>query len=302
MTTLGFTTLAQIPGSSDGQQLFSVAVSPTGRYVAVGQGGAPDYNLITSVSTNGSTWSTPTEIANSQYVTLYSLVFDSVSNYFVGVGIDGSGNAIFGRSTDGLSWTIGSMGTPTYANIVSVAVDLSGVFMAVGGPGADVPFGAAGVNDIPIYSTSTDGITWTTPSNIGSATFGLKIVSVTTNNTGNFLAIGTDDGTSTLGAAVSVFATYSNGSWTTPMRSSSNTPVNMASITVNSSGLYVVVGRDITTMNGEAPTFIRSSDGVTWTEPSLFNAFSTHCTSTSTYIFLCEKLVFISRFFSAACL
>jgi hypothetical protein len=71
-------------------------------------------------------------------------------------------------------------GSTTFAQMLSVTVINSiGLFVAVGNPGA------------PVYATSSDGSTWTTPATMGSG-LNSTITSVAVNSSGLLVAVGYD--------------------------------------------------------------------------------------------------------------
>ena len=142
-------------------------------------------------------------------------------------------------------------GSSTFASMLGVTVNSSGLFVAVG----------FNNNNYPLYATSVDGSTWTTPATMNGSTTYAQMQSVTVNSSGLFVAVGYDSS----GAAV--YATSSNGStWTTPARmNGSATLANMYSITVNSSGRFVAVGYDAVS---NIPRYATSTDGTTWTSPA----------------------------------
>ena len=144
-------------------------------------------------------------------------------------------------------------GSTVVASMNSVTVNSSGKFVAVGYDG----------NNYPVFATSTDGSTWTTPVLMNGSTVVASMNSVTVNSSGKFVAVGYD------GNNYPVFATSTDGStWTTPALMNGSTVIApMNSVTVNSSGMFVAVGRDYY----KYPVFATSTDGSTWTTPVLMN-------------------------------
>jgi photosystem II stability/assembly factor-like uncharacterized protein len=108
----------------------------------------------------------------------------------------------------------------------AVSVNSSGLFVAVGYTNT---VGA-------IYSTSTNGSTWTTPTTIpsisGSGSTGLN--SITVNSSDLFVAVGYRS-----------FTTSKNGSTWTPvvLMGGSVSSNQMFGVAVNSSGLFATVGQ-----------------------------------------------------------
>jgi hypothetical protein len=73
-------------------------------------------------------------------------------------------------------------GSTTLATMLSVAVNSAGLFIAVG---AD-----SGLS--PLYATSSNGSTWTTPALMNGSTVYAYMNSVTVNRTGLFVAVGSN--------------------------------------------------------------------------------------------------------------
>lgn len=152
--------------------------------------------------------------------------------------------AYYSISTNGETWSIPSiMNTAVDANMKAIAVNSSGRFIAVG----------ASSTGTPMYATSINGTTWTTPSSSGVV---YPFTSIAVNSSGLFVALGV----ATLTGDSIVYTTTNGSSW-----SSLVLPVSKCtkSIAVNSSGTFVIVGSDSSNNN----SFISqtSTDGVTWT-------------------------------------
>ena len=64
----------------------------------------------------------------------------------------------------------------------SVTVNSSGLFVAVG----------YGTNGYPLYATSSNGSTWTTPALMNGSSVYARMQSVTVNSSGVFVAVGYD--------------------------------------------------------------------------------------------------------------
>ena len=151
----------------------------------------------------------------------------------------------------------------TYVEMTSVAVNSSGLFVAIGNDACNYPR----------YATSTNGSTWSAPSSMGSGAHMAVIKSVAVNSSGLFVAVGYNIGYNAL-CYYPLYATSTNGSnWSTPayMNGSTNAVV-MNSVAVNSSGLFVAVGYDAKCNTG--PRYATSSDGSTWTTPAAMGSGS----------------------------
>jgi hypothetical protein len=260
----GFNTPADI--SATYVEMTSVAVNSSGLFVAIGSDGSnyPRY----ATSSDGSTWTTPIYMSpNGSCANIFMAIINSVavnsSGLFVAVGYKIGYNAsyqypVYATSSNGSDWTTPHLMncSTTAANMNSVAVNSSGLFVAVGLDSNS--YGA------PRYATSSDGSTWTTPAAMGSGSDFVNMNSVAVNSSGLFVAVGTT------GCYYPRYATSSNGStWTTPAAmNGSTTKAYMKSVAVNSSGLFVAVGYDY---NCNTPLYATSSNGSTWTTPAAMN-------------------------------
>jgi hypothetical protein len=141
-------------------------------------------------------------------------------------------------------------GSTTVAQMTAVTVNSSGLFVAVG----------YDANTYPVYATSTNGSTWTTPATMNGSTNTHIMTSITVNSSGLFVAVGYDDID-----IYPVYATSTNGStWTTPAKIGTTAFATMLSVTVNSSGLFVAVGYDASNY----AVYATSTNGVIWTDLS----------------------------------
>jgi hypothetical protein len=260
-TFSNFTTPARMNGSSSISRMLGVAVSSTGRFVAVGSNGLnPNLLPVYSTSTDGTTWTTPANMPGSENCVMESVAVNS-SGLFVAVGynVGGDGAAMFSTSTNGTTWTTPARmnGSTTLAQMYDVAVDSSGRFVAIGSVG--------GVGQ-SYFATSTNGTTWTTPATIsGGSVTGPQMFSVAVNSSGLFVAVGYDSGNT------GIYATSTNGTtWSAPTRMPV-TSARLQGIAVNSSGLFVAVGAE----TGGAPIYTTSANGSTWATPARMNGSAT---------------------------
>jgi hypothetical protein len=253
----GFNTPANPPYNGINIVLQSITVNSSGLFVAVGKEANTNYPVYTK-STDGSNWSLVSRMNNStNYAVMFSVTVNS-SGLFVAVGLGTSNAPLYATSTDGSTWTTpAKMNNSSYgAAMVSVTVNSSGLFVAVGNA-------AQGADATPLYATSTDGSTWTTPAKMNISNVNAIMLSVTVNSSGLFVAIGRYSN------GYPLYATSTNGStWTTPaLMNNSNSEANMNGVTVNSSGLFVAVGYNT---NGY-PLYATSTNGSTWTTPAIMN-------------------------------
>ena len=229
-----WTTPALMNGSTAGASMYSVTVNSAGLFVAVGANSTnwPVY----ATSTNGSTWTTPALMNGSTYYASMTSVTVNSAGLFVAVGINPSSRPVYATSTNGSTWTTPALmsGSTDEARMTSVTVNSAGLFVAVG-------YKLSAPASAPVYATSTDGSTWTTPALMNGSTAAALMLSVAVNTGGRFVAVGINQPSSS-----PVYATSTDGStWTTPaLMNGSTAEARMASVTVNSAGLFVAVGND----------------------------------------------------------
>lgn len=270
-------------------QAEGVAVSPSGRFVAVGTGAtsptAP-FQPRFSTSTDGTTWTSPTAFNGTARTDTMKAIACSSAGRFVAVGQAGAGSwGCFTTSTDGTTWTTPAdfpAGTGSVFTPFSIAVNSSGRFVAVG-------YGYVGSGPRLAFSTSTNGTTWTAPALIGldGSNYGPKgyLNGIAVNSSGKFVAVGYSDA----GNARPIYTTSNSGtSWTQPaiMTTISETNLPLRGIAVNSAGQFMAVGT-----SGQ---YAVSNDGVSWMTPSSVETptvgYYYAVTSTSTDKFLAVGL------------
>ena len=161
-------------------------------------------------------------------------------------------------------------GSTVSSPLTSVAVNSAGLFVAIG-------FKFASPTDYgPVYSTSTDGTTWTTPAYIAGNLNPALLSAITVNSSDLFVAVGgtlstPDKPVRSTGA---LYATSTDGStWSTPaqMPGSEITYV-MDAITLSPSGTFVAVGTDLA--GTREPIYSTSTDGSTWTNVALIGGYT----------------------------
>jgi len=192
-----------------------------GRFVAVG-------NTVYATSTDGSTWTTPARILDSMNSVTYG------SSKFVAVGQVNNGPPLYTISTDGSTWTTPNTmnGYTGYAMMESITYG-GGRFVAVGYTG-----GYTSTEKHPLYATSNDGKTWTTPARMNGSTTYAAMHSVTYDGS-TFVAVGYDISFSPL------YATSNDGNtWTTPARMNGSTTYAAMQSVTSGRGRFVAVGYD----------------------------------------------------------
>ena len=101
----------------------------------------------------------------------------------------------------GMTFSVNGFSTPAlmngitaYNSMTAVAVNSSGLFVAVG----------YDVNGYPVYATSSDGTTWTTPGRINGNTPTILLGVTVYNTSGKFVTVGETD-TSNVSPSYSVY-------------------------------------------------------------------------------------------------
>ena len=164
----------------------------------------------------------------------------------------GSITANFGASafayTVPSGYNAGMNVSSTIANMYAVTVNASGLFVAVG-------YNNGG---FPVYATSSNGSTWTTPAVMNGTATPTMMLGVTVNAAGLFVAVGKASNSS---SRTPQYATSTDGStWTNPTSMSASLPTTLTSVAVNAAGLFVAVGYDYY----GAAVFFTSSNGSNW--------------------------------------
>jgi len=252
-----WTAPALMGGSNAIADMIAITVNSSGLFVAITTNGY--YNALYATSLDGSTWTIPSLIGSSEDKAYITSVTVNSSGLFVAVGYDTTGNIKFTTSPDGFTWSIPDymFGIATKGHMRSVT-HYDGLFVAVG---YDID------TFYPLYSTSTNGSTWTTLSSMGNSTSEAIMIAITVNSSGLFVAVGYDLN------YYPIYATSTNGStWTTPFymhEISIREPIYISDnrIVVNSAGLFFVLGSD----NYGNSLYSTSSNGSTWTPFSLIS-------------------------------
>ena len=244
----GFTTPALFNAPSSNMNVTGIAVNAAGRYVAVGIDASSNVPIFVT-SPDGTNWTSPSYFNGSVATAFITGIAVNAAGRFVAVGYDNSNNPIYWTSTNGLSWSSPTIMLSFYAGLKAVAVNSSGLWVAVG-------FGTT----FATYATSTDGLTWSVNTLTGTNNL---FVSVAAAPNGTFSAVGyKNDVTS-----APIFAKFaSNGSVSNSPAAMNGSSVfaQMNGVTANSNGTFVAVGSDANTY----PVYAKSTDGVTWNTPA----------------------------------
>ena len=294
-----FAPVAYMGGTATKGLMYGLTVSPSGLFVAVGEGDLHIAN--SSYSTDGYNWSTPvlmtgtSGLGDTAATAVAISTGGATSGKWIAVGQSSTSGSFFATSNDGISWTsAGAFGSGGAA--VDLAVNSSGTFVAISNSGFSystngttwstytaftgsvtitaistdtygtgfIAVGYESSGGAPVYTTSSNGTSWTTPvrMNASSTTAYLQGITVDT-ATNRYVAVGYDSSN----AAIYSYTTSAGSIWQTPARmNSSSTRANIRDVTYSSvAGLYIAVGDNILT--GEA-LYATSSTGVTWTTPT----------------------------------
>jgi hypothetical protein len=256
----GLTTPKLLPlASFSTHSLLAVAVNSSGLFVAVGFGQTGgNYYPIASRSTDGVTWSTPALTNGTTIPGSLRAITVTPSGLFVAVGFVFTGSpyaGIYATSTDGITWTTGYINNSSTAFAAfGIAVNSSGLLAAVG-----YNYLSAG----SLYSTSSNGSTWSTVSSMGGINDGATIKGVAVNSSGLFVAVGSDSS----GTSLPCFRTSSDGSTWNALTTIGSTNGILWGITVNSSGRFVAVGINSAASPQRGWT-TTSTNGTSWSSPT----------------------------------
>lgn len=168
--------------------------------------------------------------------------------------------AAAGQQANGFFSTPAAVGV-SLGVFTDITVNSSGKFVAVGYNSANKP----------IASTSTDGITWTSPVVIDSVNTVL-LQAVTVNTSGTFVAVGADLSNLPYSYTSTDGVTWSsrNAIW--------NQAVYMFDVAVNGTSVFIATGKNIST---NLPVYTSSTDGVSWSTPTAFNGTTTQGSMTA---------------------
>ena len=218
---------------------------------------------------NTNNFSVPAAVATgSSGLNLYGVAV-SRKNLWVTVGVRSTDTPPYSTpcatiSTNGVNWlNVFDINTGTSYSPQWVAVNSSGLFVSVGYISGTSPV-------IGHFSTSTDGINWTTPTTFNGFTGGLYPTYIACSSSGQFLAVGYN-----LTTLRGYSTTSTDGvNWTTPaLIAGYNATFFPTAIGVSPSGRWVIGGSiDNYPTNNNA--FSTSTDGINWTTPAYFNGYT----------------------------
>lgn len=251
----GFSTPIDL-GSGIGQVQFA-AISPAGRLVIIGTNASNSkYSTTTSILVPG----TPGAIRNREGNSLAV----STSGLFVFMGLDfdtGNFGTRVNTSSDGSTWTNTYIVTPDGANFSFTKYvcysPFHNKFCAVGetytAAGSFSPYKT-------VVSTSTDGVTWTTPAYFGSSIpEAMSISGIVVNSAGIFVAYGRDNN-----SGYNWYSRSTDGiTWTTFAKFNGANRTGTPTMAVSPSSLFMAIFN-----TGGTAYVSTSSDGSTWTTPT----------------------------------
>jgi hypothetical protein len=216
------------------------------------------------------TFGTPTIMNSGAFISLLQPNSSDI-NSSGSITVVGSNNGDFGTavSSNGTSWTGPSVDISgsTFMPIVTWS-SYHNLFLAVG----------INSSNYPIYSTSSDGVTWSSPAVINATGIG-NLWSLAVNSAGVFVVIMiTNPG----GAAVYSTSTDVT-SWTTPASITGITSgvyFQNSSITVNSAGNFVVTGYNAFDSTAWSSF---SANGSSWSSQQFSSGFTPRAVTWSSY-------------------
>ena len=255
-------TTPTIISTANTMQALSLAVNSNDTFVAVGPVGTVGSNTNWTnggyiTSTDGVNWTAPKLFNSANIYNMYSVASSPNSNLFVAVGNRSSPDTsnlipiIASSNNGGITWTTPAPITQNYSQLFSVAINSSGRSVAVGWV-----FNIDGTGSVyPITTTSTDGVTWTTPAPIiTNRQIYLGLIAVNPSNV--FVAVGSEVYTNNGYSFTSVNGTTWSGPFSTPAVYTSirwwGSPFN--TFFAYGSGYYLT-----------------STDGINWSAPVQFN-------------------------------
>jgi hypothetical protein len=168
----------------------SAVTAPNGNMCVVGSNtnAFPTFSVSTN---NGATWTTPATIGSTATNITYAGLAVNSSNQMVWVSsYQSSGGTLAWysySSNGGVSWTAPATFSSTKYLMTSVVWDaVSSLWVATGQYYAATPY-------YPVYSTSSNGTTWTAPAAMNGATgTQYNILSSAINSLGNIVAVGSN--------------------------------------------------------------------------------------------------------------
>ena len=198
---------------------------------------------------------TPTIMNSGAFTAILQPGYPSAINTAGLITVIGSNGGNFGSaaSSDGTTWTGPAQEITGSTSVIRVVwSSYHNYFLAVG----------TGASSYPIYTTSSDGINWTTPAVISATTIG-SVYGLAVNSAGVFAAIMIPNPNP---GGIPFYTTSADGeTWTTPTaipNATNGVYFFGASISANTAGNFVVTGYNTTDNN---PWYSFSADGSTWT-------------------------------------
>jgi len=212
-------------GSTVNGNMYGVAISSSGRIVFVGA------NYFTT-SADGTTWTTPAPFSSATFSA--NAVCVNSAGLFVAVGSDSSSGPSYSTSVDGSTWTpvanFNGFAPGNVGSVNGVAVNSSGRFVAVGNINT---YGSS------LYTTSTDGTTWTTPTSFNGLYQSFNVRGITVNSAGKFIAVGSGSDN------LPIYTASNDGvTWSNPQQMGDYPATGSPfGVTIAPSGKFIAVGQ-----------------------------------------------------------
>jgi hypothetical protein len=209
------------------------------------------YQPVSAWSADGTTWTTPAAMGGATGTTgYYQGLAVNDTGLCVATGYDPSWRPIYSTSSDGKTWSAPAFmnGYAGRAAMRSVTWNrMLGVFAAVGGTED------TGIISTPVYATSANGSTWTTPTTI-SGTSNYQWCSmlnvVTDPNSGLMVSVATLGNSGYSGSPPCYSTSTSGSNWTAPSFYSNYNPnLGYPMIPLTSyNGLFVSLGSNASSL------------------------------------------------------
>ena len=271
----GFNAVAYHPGNIVGN-FTDIACNSSGTMIAVGADNSN--NGYYSISTNGTTWTTPALFNGVSGANMYNpgIAVSPTTGLWVAVGQNGNTPTYSYSSNNGVTWTtpaaLAGFASQFGIGTGKIACNTNGVWVVVGTT-SGLTMG---------YSTSANGTTWTTPVTLGASTSNGGLDGIAwKSSTGTWVSVGN--------ANNGLFYTTSTNatSWST-ITSTANTTASIYfnNLSISPLGTFFTCGAD----NGNGGSgnsgrfyYWTSTNGTVWSGPNLINGNTTAMSTNGGY-------------------